>query len=255
MIPTEPLLLLRDLEVVFGGIAAVDNLGFALPSGSIVSLIGPNGAGKTTALNAISGFVPARGSVRFQDREILALPAYRRAALGIGRTFQNLQLFTDMSVTDNLLAAQHVATGGNVFADILRFPAMRRERMARSLAHETLRNLGLLQYAGRRPADLPFGIQALVGVARALAGRPRLLLMDEPATGLNRSESDRLGTLIVALRREFNFAVLLVEHNMRLVMDISDRIVVMDAGRHLAAGTPAEIAGNPEVIRAYLGGA
>lgn len=249
----EPLLAAREVTIAFGGVRAVDGLNFEVPAGAIVSLIGPNGAGKTTVLNSLSGFVRASGSVRFQGIELLKQPAHRRAALGIGRTFQNLQLFSDMTLLENVLTGQHARLGGNVLLDALRFPVVAGERRARAEAMELLRFLSLERYADRRAGALPFGVQKLAGVARALAVRPTLLLLDEPAAGLNRQEASALGELIGGLTREFGLAVLLVEHNMRLVMGISDYLVVMAEGRKLTEGTPAEVRRDPAVIAAYLG--
>ncbi len=251
--PAGPLLALSQVNVGFGGVRAVDGLSFSVEAGSIVSLIGPNGAGKTTALNAISGFVSASGSVSFCGRELLKLPAHRRAGLGIGRTFQNLQLFTGLSLLDNILIGQHVPLGGNVALDALRFPVLRREREATKRAHEILEELGIERYAARGVEDLPFGVQKLAGVARALALTPSLLLLDEPAAGLSHAEVMGLGTVVEKLQRTRGLTILLVEHNMRLVMSISERIVVLDEGRTLAEGSPAEVRLNPMVVEAYLG--
>lgn len=249
----DSLLALRDVTIAFGGVRAVDGVSFDVPEGSVVSLIGPNGAGKTTVLNSISGFVRARGSIRYRDRELLRQPAFRRASLGIGRTFQNLQLFEGMTLLENVLAGQHSVLGGNMVLDLLGFPVIRKERKARDAALETLRLLGLERYAGRKTAGLPLGVQKLAGVARALAARPRLLLLDEPAAGLNRQETDVLGRVVVNLRDHLRLTILLVEHNMRLVMDISDRIVVLTDGSKLTEGPPDEVSRDTRVIAAYLG--
>ena len=247
------ILSVRDLTITFGGIRAVDALSFDVPGRAIVSLIGPNGAGKTTALNGISGFVRASGSVRFAGTELLRKPSYTRASLGIGRTFQNLQLFGGMTLLDNVMTGQHTALGGNIFFDMLRFPVVRREREARGRAMDILRSLGIETYAEQEVDGLPFGVQKLAGVARALAVSPRLLLLDEPASGLNRSEVDALGDLVCRLRDEGDITVLLVEHNMRLVMGISDGIVVLDQGMKLMEGAPDAVRADPRVIEAYLG--
>lgn len=250
----EPLLCLRDVTANFGGIRAVDRLSFDVAAGTIVSLIGPNGAGKTTVFNVISGFVRARGSVRFSGVELLGRPPYRRSGLGLGRIFQNLQLFDDMTLLDNILVGEHASLGGNVLFDLVRFPLAARERTARMRATEIARMLGLQDYLHRPARTLPLGFQKLAGVARALAGGTEMLLLDEPAAGLSRQESEALGDLIVGLRHDIGLTILLVEHNMRLVMGISDRVVVLREGRKLAEGSPAEIRRNPAVIEAYLGG-
>ena len=234
---------------------AVEGVSFDVPAGSVVSLIGPNGAGKTTVLNSISGFVSARGSIRFKGTELLKTAPYRRAPLGIGRTFQNLQLFGGMTLLENVLVGQHIGMGGNLLFDVLRFPIADRERQARERAMEILARLHLEGYAGRRVEGLPFGVQKLAGVARALAVQPDLLLLDEPAAGLNHQEFSGLGELIRSLRDELGLAILLVEHNMRLVMSISDRVVALDRGRKLMEGDPTEVRQNQVVIEAYLGAA
>lgn len=248
-----PLLSASGVTITFGGIHAVEAVDFDVPIGSIVSLIGPNGAGKTTFLNSVSGFVRARGSIKYREVELLRQPAHRRAVLGIGRTFQSVQLFPGMTVLENVLTARHVALGGNVVLDMLRFPVATREAAARRYALQILQRVGLEPYAGRRADSLPFGVQKLTGVARALAVDPVLLLLDEPAAGLNRQEAEALGRLIVDLRDDLGLTVLLVEHNMRLVMGISDRVVVMREGKKLTEGLPDEVSADPRVIAAYLG--
>ena len=249
----EPALSIRHVTIAFGGVHAVDDLSFDVPAGSIVSLIGPNGAGKTTLLNSISGFVRARGSIRFRQVELLRQPAYRRAGLGIGRTFQNLQLFSAMTLLDNVRTGQHAVVGGNLLLDVLRSPVVARERKITERSLALLASLGLETYAQQRADRLPFGVQKLAGVARALAARPELLLLDEPAAGLNHQEASVLGELLRSLCRKMGITVLLVEHNMRLVMRISDRVIVLHQGRKLAEGAPGEVAQNPLVVEAYLG--
>jgi branched-chain amino acid transport system ATP-binding protein len=249
----EILLSLRDVSIAFGGVHAVEGVSFDVPEGAIVSLIGPNGAGKTTLLNSVSGFVKAAGSIRFRDVELIKQAPHRRAGLGIGRTFQNLQLFHSMTLLDNIIAGQHVRLGGNILQDIIRFPIVEREREAHARGLAVLSTLGIERYAHRRVGGLPFGVQKLAGVARALAPQPVLLLLDEPAAGLNRKEADTLGSMISSLRQELGVTILLVEHNMRLVMGISDHVVVLDDGMKLTEGSPREVIGNAEVIEAYLG--
>jgi ABC-type branched-subunit amino acid transport system ATPase component len=239
--------------VTFGGIRAVDEVSFDIRPGDVVSLIGPNGAGKTTLLNALSGFVRAGGSARLNGRELLRLPPHKRVSRGLGRTFQNVQLFEGMTLLENVLTGRHTALGGNIALDLLRFPVVGRERQGRERAMELLRLLRLESYSGVRVDALPLGIQKLAGVARALATDPSLLLLDEPAAGLNLQEADALGGLIGRLCRDLGLTVLLIEHNMRLVMSASDYIIVLDQGRKLAEGTPQHVAENPAVIAAYLG--
>lgn len=247
-------LAVRDLSISFGGVSAVDGVSFDVPPRAIVGLIGPNGAGKTTVLNSVSGFVPAHGSIRWGEAELLSLPASRRAILGIGRTFQNVQLFAGMTLLQNVLTGMHSRLRGTILTGLLGFPVRPEERQARTEALDILESLYIGAYAERLVDTLPFGVQKLAGVARALASHPSLLLLDEPAAGLNRQEVDRLGGLIRSLRADHHTAILLVEHNMSLVMDVCDRIVVLDGGVLLAEGPPESVRINPAVITAYLGG-
>jgi branched-chain amino acid transport system ATP-binding protein len=253
MSEADPLLRIHSLSIAFGGIHAVEALSFDVPTEAVVALIGPNGAGKTTVLNAVSGFVPANGRVEFEGTNLLRLPAHRRAWLGIGRTFQNLQLFGGLTLLENVLTGEHTRIPGNLVWDMLRFPVVEQEKLARERAIVVLGLLGLADYADRPVDSLPFGVQKLAGVARALANSPRLLLLDEPAAGLNFHESAVLGNLILSLRAELGVTILLVEHNMRLVMRISDHIVVLDEGQKLTEGPPDTVSQDPAVIAAYLG--
>jgi branched-chain amino acid transport system ATP-binding protein len=249
------LLRVHDIAVRFGGIVALDGVSFDVAAGSIVGLIGPNGAGKTTLFNCISRLYPCdRGDIAFDGRSLLAVPRHRVAALGIGRTFQNLALFRTMSVLDNILVGRHCRMRGGFFANALRLPyALHADRCARDRARELLALLDLERVADTRVADLPFGTQKRVELARALAAEPRLLLLDEPASGLNHEEVGAIGALIRSLRERLRLTVLLVEHHMQLLMSLSDWVVALNFGRRIAEGTPAQVREHPELVRAYLG--
>ena len=249
------LLTVSDVTIRFGGLTALDGVSLAIEPGQIRGLIGPNGSGKTTLINVVTGvYRPNSGAVRFDGRDLLRVPGHALASLGLTRTFQNLELFGRLSVLDNLLLGQHAHLKASALAIMLRTGRARDEdRAARQRARELLELVGLERYAELRADGLAFGHQRLLEVARALATRPKLLLLDEPSAGLTTEELDELGRLLQRIRSELGTAILLVAHTMRLVMGISDRVSVLDYGVLIAEGKPTEVANDARVIEAYLG--
>ncbi|MES9884102.1 MAG: ABC transporter ATP-binding protein [Sedimenticola sp.] len=249
------LLKVKDLSKSFGGVTAIADLRFEVPESRVYSVIGPNGAGKTTLFNMLCGiYHPDEGSIRFQGEELIGKAPHGVAQAGISRTFQNLQMFFNMSVLDNVMVGCHLRTEGRLWSAALRLPSiLREEHQARQWAHETLTFCNLEPYIDKHADALPYGVLKRLEIARALAAKPKLLLMDEPAAGLNDTETMEMRGLIRRIS-EAGVTVLLVEHNMGLVMQVSDRILVLDYGSRLAEGTPAEIQKDEKVIQAYLGG-
>jgi branched-chain amino acid transport system ATP-binding protein len=240
----------ENLTVTFGGLRANDNVRIVVEPGSFVGLIGPNGAGKTTFIDAITGYVPSTGAVSFDGVEIQAMAPHRRARRGLVRTFQSLELFEDLTVRDNVLAAAEDSRWFTPFLDMLHL-----HRTSAAVTDQVawaLEVVGLTGHAARLPTDLPHGQRKLVGVARALAARPKLVLLDEPAAGLDTAESRVLGDQLRSLLRE-GITVFLIDHDMGLVLSVCDYLYVLDFGKIIAEGTPAEIRSNTEVISAYLG--
>jgi len=251
----QPILQLQGCTVRFGGLTALSALDLAVAPGELVGLIGPNGAGKSTTFNAITGVYPlSEGLVRFEGRPINGTPPHRVARLGIARTFQTVRLFGNLSVLDNVKCGAHMHAGyGWLQAIVLGHARMVGERRLTLQAREVLALVGLSDWAQAKASSLPYGGERLVEIARALAGEPKLLLLDEPAAGMNPQETDTLLGFIRRIREAFGLTIVLIEHDMRLVMNVCERICVLDHGERIAEGAPHEIRADPRVIGAYLG--
>lgn len=245
----------QNLSMRFGGLLAVDQVSLDVQEREIVSIIGPNGAGKTTVFNCLSGFYkPTGGKILLHNREIQGKPDYKISRMGLVRTFQHVRLFGRMTVVENLLVAQHRHLNTNLLSGLVGTPNYRaRERKAMDRAAYWLERVGLTDLANREAGNLAYGQQRRLEIARCMVTEPRLLMLDEPAAGLNPAETKELDQLIISLKEDYNVSVVLIEHDMSLVMGISDRINVISQGRPLASGTPDEIRNNDEVIKAYLG--
>jgi branched-chain amino acid transport system ATP-binding protein len=251
---TAPLLGIKGLRKVFGGLTAVNDLDMEVPEGSITSLIGPNGAGKTTVFNMVAGmYVPTSGSIKFRGREVSGLTPHQITSLGIARTFQNIRLFANMSALENVMVGHHPRMHASFWGSVLRTPGERREeREAIETGRRLLDFMGLLSREDELARNLPYGMQRRLEIARALASEPMLLLLDEPAAGTNPQEKTELGDLIHQIR-DRGVTIFLIEHDMKVVMGISDTVSVLDYGRLIAQGPPQEVRANPQVVEAYLG--
>ena len=246
----------EDLSIYFGGLQAVDGVNFYIKKGQIVGLIGPNGAGKTTIFNLLTGvYTPTRGDIYLEDKSLLKYKTYQRCQRGLARTFQNIRLFKDLSVIDNVKIAMNNQLDYPLVSGIFRGPGFRKEERSTSLrAHELLNVVGLDEFAHDYARNLPYGQQRKLEIVRALAANPKVLLLDEPAAGMNPTETQELLETIRMIRHDFDVSVLLIEHDMNFVMDICEYIFVLDYGRIISQGEPLHVRTDPRVIEAYLGG-
>ena len=247
-------LAVEKLSLRFGGLTVLDDVSFAVKTGELFALIGPNGAGKTSALNCISGIYRGSGAIQFRGQNIIGQKPHKIARLGLARTFQHGELFAQMSVLENLLTGRHARIATNPVSEMLFLPSVRRAEVSHRAAVERIIDLVELERYRHAPVGgLPFGIQKIVGFARALALEPTTLLLDEPSAGLNREERENLARFILRIKHELNVTIIWIEHDMQMIADLADRIHVLDYGRTLAEGTPDAVLNDPAVLEAYLG--
>ncbi len=246
----------QDIAIRFGGIRAVDAVSFDVRQGEVFSIIGPNGAGKTTIFNLISRIYSATsGRLFFEDQDITEIPPYRIAGLGIARTFQNIELFSNATLLQNLLIGRHCHTKTGILSQLAFLPSVRRDELRhREKVEDVIAFLGLERYRDTLIANLPYGVRKVVELGRALCIEPKLLLLDEPSSGLNVEETEGMGFWIEDIKKDLGITVIMVEHDMNLVRQVSDRVMALNYGRVLALGTPEEVQNHPEVVRAYIGG-